>query len=161
MSDYVMQPKNKKTFQDIYYEHLNRILEITKSEFTGGRDKPIVSGGMTYTEYVTDKREEYCQVVEAMLCLLHGYFDKDMKEKYKEYQEKLNEAFKKHYDEETLMEKSNKDYQIYSRKRLKLTYEIFKQTCDFAIRKNHFQARSYIETDENFDDEETEIPEEE
>lgn len=156
-----MQPKNKKTFQDIYYEHLNRILEITKSEFTGGREKPVVVGGMTYTEYVTDKREEYCQVVEAMLCLLHGYFDKDMKEKYKGYLTKLDEAFNLHYSKDDLMEKSNKDYQTYSRKRLKLTYEMFKELCDFAIRKNHFQARAYIETDENFDEEEEEIPEEE
>ena len=154
-----MTPKNKKTFQDIYFEHLNRILEITKSEFTGGKEKPVVSGGMTYTEYVTDKREEYCQVVEAMLDLTHGYFDKTMLEAYKEYLKDLDTSFNKHYDNETLMEKSSRDYQTYSRVRLKLTRAIFRDMCDFAKRINNFQARAYIETDENFDEDEDEANE--
>lgn len=153
MSEYVMQPKNKKTFQDIYFEHLNRILEITKSEFTGGKEKPVVVNGMTYMEYVTDKREEYCQVVESMLALTHGYFDEAMKTAYKTYKEKLDEAFKAHYNEETLMEKNNVDYQVYSRKRLRLTNGIFIDMCDFAKRLNHFAGKAYIESDENFDEE--------
>lgn len=156
MSDYIMTPKNKKTFQDIYFEHLNRILEITKSEFTGGKEKPVVSGGMTYTEYVTDKREEYCQVVEAMLDLTHGYFDKVMLEAYKKYNDELDKAFDKHYNAETLIENSSKDYQTYSRIRLKLTRRIFRDMCDFAKRINNFQAKSYIESDEDFDDEDDE-----
>lgn len=158
MSEFYIPPKNKKVFQDIYFAHLERILEITKYEFTGGYAKQVVAGNNVSTEYVSDKKEEYCQVVEAMACILHGYFDDDIKKAYNSYLKEIATAFKKHYDGETLKENSPEDYRIYSRKRLRLTTQLFMDLCDFGKRKQHFTGISF--TDEEDEDDEGIIDEE-
>lgn len=155
MGEFLMSEKSKRNFQDILFDHLNRILEMTKNEFTGGYYNTIVSGNLTKNEYIGDKKEEYCQLVEALADVLYPHFNEEMKTFYIEYEKKLEEATNKYHDEngEPL---SNENYKIFSRIRLKLTRRLFRELNILLKDKQYLKAQTFGQTDntETFEEEE-------
>lgn len=149
--EFLMPEKNKTTFQDVMFQHLNRILDITKYEMTGGYYNKVVSGTNVAETYMTDKKEEYCQVVEAFADMLDAHFDDQMQTTYKEYEKNIDKAFEEHYNKDDLKEKSKNDYMIYSRKRLKETRKLFKALCALIKRKNYFKGVLVTDSDDNDD----------
>lgn len=146
MTDYMMSKKDKKTFQDIVFEHLSRILEITKEEFTGGYQNTIISGNVLNKVYVSDKKEEYCQVVEALSDIIYPHYDKEMKKVHTDYETSLDQAEKKHFKEDG-QPKTNDDYKMYSRERLKLTRLLFRHLNELMYRKSYLKGNIYRSSD--------------
>lgn len=133
---FYMPEKDKITFKDIMFKHFDRILEMTKYQFIGGYTNKTIVGGNIIESIVTDKKEEYCQLVEAFADILYGHFDEEIKPLFVKYEEDLDEAFKKAKDE----------YQ-YSKERLKLDRKLFRYLCTFLKRKQYLTTMGYVQTD--------------
>lgn len=156
MTDFVMPEKDKVTFKDIMFKHYDRILELTKYQFIGGYTNRTVVGGNIVESQVTDKKEEYCQVVEAFSDILYSHFDdkmtlfyeggKDEKNKdVKGYLTKYEEEYEKRFTDD--MEKTPQDLYKWSAKRLKMDRELFRELCSLLKRKQYLKAELYTQTD--------------
>lgn len=140
-----MTPKNKKTFQDLVFEHLTRILEMAKNEFKGGYSRSVISGSNVIQEEITDKKEEYCQLVEAFGRMLSPYIIGI--QWYTNHKSNLKTLKDTYFNKETLQPNDRTSLFTYGQKRLELNHELFENLCQFLQTKDYFSAKAYITQD--------------
>lgn len=137
--------KEDMTFQYCVLIHINRILDLTKEEFYGGGQKTSLVNGVQTSERVSDKREEYCQTVEAFSDILAGhYMNKEkekepMKQDYEDYESKINELEKTYYNDDLSIKDKSK-YDSFSKKRLKITRNLFRNLMIFYTKKRYLKG---------------------
>ncbi len=105
---------DKLSFRQIIFKHIDKILEISRREFTTNITKEKIHGMYTETIREEDNRECYIQAVQSLAYLLMPFFDNKMTTEFKklteihgflmyEFSEKYKEEIKK------IKEKSTRD----------------------------------------------------
>jgi len=129
--------KDKISFRDIILNHLRRILVFASVEYRGGgyEEKTVITNGVVNTVkiYVSDTREVYSNAVEVFADCLLPYFDKDMKDAEKKYENSIEFSLK--VKEETKDEELAKNN--YRNKKREASRFLFRALCSFLWRKKY------------------------
>ncbi len=155
MADFITNKKESLTHSAIVHELLKKIVvDLGSKEFRGGYQKPIMSGGVTYMDYVTDSRAEYIQAIESLADILLPQFDKDMKKEYGEYEEELEKIEKELEGKDIKM--GDEDHTKFIRAKLKLIRVLF-QRLNLLLKRTHYlKSAIRVESEnanENYDEE--------
>jgi len=154
--DYYSAEKNAITHTSIVHELLKKIVtELGTREFRGGYKKPIISGGLTYMDYVPDSRSEYIQSVESLADVLLPQYDDTMTAAAKTYEKFLEEIEKETEDKDVRM--GDDVHTVLIRKKLKMARMLFRELNLLLKRTNYLKAAAYSEDDLDDDEEEVDI----
>ena len=161
----MVYPKKEKTrdFGGILFQHLEGILEISRSELKD-TTRIISQGNQVVKEEREDTRISYIQAIENLAYILKPYFDKNIKEVYKkcikiitafkfEMIDILKEEHKNIYDK---ISKGIKDEEEIKEKleefiipiKLRHTKELFSELNMLLKRQNYLAKAVYGETGE-------------
>ena len=152
MADFYTKQHDAITHPTIVHELLKKIvLELGTKEFRGGYKKPIISGGITYMDYISDSRSEYIQGVESLSDILLPQYDEKMKEVSDEYIKEIKEIEKEIEGKDVRM--GDDTHTKLIRKKLKLARELFRQLNLLLKRTNYLKAKAYSEGEDEDEDE--------
>lgn len=153
MMDFYQQRTDAVTHPTIVHELLKKIVtELGIREFRGGYKKPIISGGLTYMDYVPDSRSEYIQGIESLSDILLPQYDESMRKAAEEYDKDVEEIEKELKDTDVRMGDDN--HTVLIRKKLKLVRTLFRELNLLLKRTNYLKAAAYSEEDLDDDEEE-------
>jgi len=147
MVDAYIQKKQKIEFRDLVLEHMRKILEITSTEFRGGFEKEIIIGNQIVKEYIPDSRKQYIQSIESLSDVLLPYFDKKMKEKYKEITKKIDSLIENMKKKEKPTDKEIREYTLT---KLELCRKLF-QSLNLLLKRNDYLKGSIYTEDDLMD----------
>jgi len=147
MVDAYIQKKQKIEFRDLVLEHMRKILEITSIEFRGGFEKEIIIGNQIVKEYIPDSRKQYIQSIESLSDVLLPYFDKKMKEKYKEITKKIDSLIENMKKKEKPTDKEIREYTLT---KLELCRKLF-QSLNLLLKRNDYLKGSIYTEDDLMD----------
>jgi len=147
MVDAYIQKKQKIEFRDLVLEHMRKILEITSIEFRGGFEKEIIIGNQIVKEYIPDSRKQYIQSIESLSDVLLPYFDKKMKEKYKEITKKIDSLTENMKKKEKPTDKEIREYTLT---KLELCRKLF-QSLNLLLKRNDYLKGSIYTEDDLMD----------
>lgn len=146
---FITQKKEKKTIQDIIFNHLDKILELSCNEFRGGYTQKKVVNGIIEEIYVPDSRKRMIQAIEFFSYILEPFFDEPSKTKHKVIMVELKknlEAFEK--------EKEPKPLEDFVITKLKLMMQVFRMLNQLLNKLNYLKTATYVEDED--DEEEVE-----
>jgi len=126
-----IQRKYKLEFKDLILEHIEKILELTLTEFKGGYDKEIIIGNQIVKEYIPDSRKQYIQSVESLSDILSPHFDEEMQKVYNEIEKEINSLTENMKKKEKI---SDKEVREYTLKKLELCRRLFRELNFFLDR---------------------------
>jgi len=126
-----IQRKYKLEFKDLILEHIEKILELTLTEFKGGYDKEIAIGNQIVKEYIPDSRKQYIQSVESLSDILSPHFDEEMQKVYNEIEKEINSLTENMKKKEKI---SDKEVREYTLKKLELCRRLFRELNFFLDR---------------------------
>lgn len=152
--DFYRQQHDSITHSIIVHELLKKIVtELGVHEFRGGYKKPIISGGLTYMDYVPDSRAEYIQGIESLSDILLPQYDETMEKAAKKYYEEVEKIEKSLEGKDVRMGDDN--HTIFIRKKLKLVRDLFRELNLLLKRTNYLKVAPYTEDDlEDLEEEE-------
>ena len=140
--------KDKKGWQEIVFQQLSKILELSCDEFTGGYTDKRIVGGVVEEVYIPDSRKRVIQSIEFFTDLLEPHFKEKTKKNYK----KLCEYIKKNLDK---YEDKKINYETFIINKLKLMRKVFRELNFLLYSLDYFKGTSYQEVI----DQDTEISE--
>ena len=148
--EFIRNEKTKRTFRDIMFDQLHKILELSCEEFRGGYTQKSIRGNYVEEVYVPDTRKRISQAIEFFSFLIQPKYDKDMKEKSKAIKQKLEENLKE-YDEK----KITKDRFMINK--LNLMKELFEELNFLLAKKDYLKGESYEDEKEELEEDSEEI----
>ena len=130
--------KDKKGWQEIIFQQLSKILELSNDEFRGGyTDKKIV-GGVVEEIYIPDSRKKVIQAIEFFAILLEPHFKKETKEKYTKIMGNVKSNLKEYSDKKI-------DYEEFIINKLNYMKKIFRLLNFLLYKLDYFKGTNYQE----------------
>lgn len=139
------------SFQDIVMIQLRKVTNLANVEFRGGFYTSVPTrDGMEKEIYVQDSREVFGNALYILALLTEPKFDKKMKEKFKLYEEKMEDIEEEFINKSSVQEEvilgelfyeSTEDkilLETYRNKKLTLNLKLFKHLSRFLERKAYF-----------------------
>ena len=155
MADFYTKQDDSITHSAIVHELLKKIVtELAVKEFRGGYNKPVMSNGITYMDYIPDSRSEFIQGVESLSDILLPQYDGEMETAAKKYYTEVNVIEKELENKDVRMGDDNHNTLI--RKKLKLVRQLFRNLNLLLKRTNYLKANAYSEGMEDEEDGEKE-----
>ena len=150
--EYIPTEKQKKTFRDILFTMLNKILELSCDEFRGGYTQKVIKGNFVEEIYIPDARRRISQAIEFFSYLLQPFYDKDMEKVAKENKEKAKTNLKKFNDKKI-------DRDTFRINKLNLMMKLFEEQNHLLKRKDYLKGEAYEDVMEEYEEEERQMEE--
>lgn len=138
------------TFKEVVMLHFNRCVKFMSVEFRGGYYTMVpTKDGQEKEVYIPDTREIFSNAVLALTLILQPKYDKEMKEKFVSFKEKLDKIKQTFIDASTPEEEiilgdafyettEDKLYlETYKQKKLELYVGLFSDVSELLGRKNY------------------------
>ena len=145
--EYIRTEKTKKTFKDIVFDQLHKILELSCDEFKGGYTQKQIKGNYVEEVYVPDARKRISQAIEFFSFLLQPKYDKDMKSKSEGIKKKIEENLKEYADEKISRER-------FMINKLNLMKNLFEELNFLLAEKDYLKGESYEDVMEEDEEDE-------
>lgn len=143
VDNFVTQSKNDISEKTIILKALEKVAEKFSHEFRGGYETETLGpNGQIIRTYIPDSRAEASQSIEVLAILLIGFFDKEMKDKYNEYQITLK----------TLREDKKLSKEEYTIQKLRVLTEEFSELNLLLKRLDYLATSTFVEKAEEEDD---------
>lgn len=137
------------SFKEILNRHLERILILGSSDFSGGYFKEIYSANNPpVTTWIPDSLEQYVNSVKTLADTLHAHFA-DVKH-ITDFEDNLSdtireESIKSAGTTENGMIDAKKANSILRKQKAKYYRKLFRMMCDFLKSKNYLEIGGYTD----------------
>jgi len=136
------------SFKQLCLEHLRRVLNLGSKEMRGGYfiEKPAMDGKVLLRVYIEDSREAYINAIKILHSLLFSHFDKQMKVKNEELEEKLNKLHKETISKIEKLNMFDKKREIedlsqkYKEGKLEIKDLLFRELCNLLFRLTYLDV---------------------
>lgn len=148
MAEFFTGKNEAITHPSIVHELLKKIVvELSTREFKGGYEKPVINGGITYMDYVTDSRAEYIQAIESLATILLPQYDEIMTKAYDAYEESVKELEAGIEEKDIWM--GDTEHSRLIRNKMKLVKILFKELNLLLKRTNYLKVAPHSESEDD------------